>query len=416
MKQYLSTSILFILILCLFTISKVDAQDTTPTSDDLLIQAKDAAKDKTGYPKAIELLKKALVKSPDYADIRIYLGRLYTWTDKVDSARYQFNQVLARELKNSDAISANFDVEYWNDNYSRALDHANMGLLYYPDSSEFVIKKAKALSAMQDSRQALSYLKDRVQKHPEQTDVTKYYQDLKAEKTKNAIDVSYEYVYFDKRFDDPWHYAAIDYTRNTGIGSITARLNYSNRFKTNALQGEIEAYPSITKDIYAYVGLAGSADDIFPRFRFGTSLYYTLPKGFDAETGFRYLDYNPTKTYIFVLAAGKYIGNYYINLKTYLSPDVDEFSHSYTLSVKYYLSDRFNVIGAQIGTGISPDDRARNITGIGTLSSYKFGLNFSKDLVKNLTISLSGLWYYEEYFTSTWGNQISGGISLSRRF
>jgi len=164
------------------------------------------------------------------------------------------------------------------------------------------------------------------------------------------------------------------------------------------------------------VGAAVSTDDIFPRFRFGTSLYYSLPKGFDAETGFRYLDYNPTKTYIFVLAAGKYIGNYYINLKTYLSPDVDEFSHSYTLSVRYYFSDRFNLVGAQIGTGVSPDDRARNITGIGTLNSYKFGLNFSKDIVRNLTISLSGLWYYEEYFTNTWGSQVSGGISLSKRF
>ena len=185
MKQHFSIYFLLFFLFSLLTITTAGAQDTTATSDELLIQAKAAAKEKTGYPKAIELLKKALVKSPDYADIRIYLGRLYTWTDKVDSARFQFNQVLAKEPKNSDAIAANFDVEYWNDNYPRALDHANMGLLYYPDSSEFVIKKAKALSAMQDSRQALAYLKDRVQKNPGQTDVSKYYNDLKAEKTKN---------------------------------------------------------------------------------------------------------------------------------------------------------------------------------------------------------------------------------------
>ncbi|RYG10420.1 MAG: YaiO family outer membrane beta-barrel protein, partial [Chitinophagaceae bacterium] len=400
----------------LLFISFALAQETvTLTSDELFTQARSIPKDKANYPKIISILKAALEKSPDYADIRLFLGRVYTWNDNLDSARYQFNQVIAKEPKNIEAYSAIFDVEYWNDNYTRALDHANQGLLYEPNSSELLIKKAKALTALKDNRQALALLKAYSKENPSDT-VKKYYDFLRKENTKNLIDISYEYVHFDKRFDDPWHYTSLDYTRNTGVGSITGRLMYSNRFKTDGLQGEIEAYPSISKGIYAYVGAGYSQSDIFPKFRAGLSLYYTLPKSFDAETGFRYLDFNPNKTYIFVVAVGKYTGNFYFNLKSYLSPDVDIFSHSYTFSARYYFSDRYNFVGAQIGAGISPDDRARNIIGEGNLSTYKFGLNYSRDLFSNFTIALSGLWFYEEYRANLWGNQIGAGVSLIKRF
>ncbi|WP_293300602.1 YaiO family outer membrane beta-barrel protein [Pedobacter sp. UBA4863] len=417
MKKTLTRFLAITLCLQLFTTSYLVAQETTElSSDEIFTLARNIPKEKANYPQIIGLLKTALTKSPDYADIRMFLGRVYTWNDDLDSARYQFNQVLAKDAKNIEAYSAIFDLEYWNNNYWRALDHANAGLFYAPNSAELNIKKAKALNALKESRKALALLKNYNVQFPNQDSVVNYYQSLKKENLKNTVGVSYEYVYFDKRFNDPWHYTTIDYSRSTGIGSITGKLLYSNRFKTDGLQGEIEAYPSITKNIYAYMALGFSGSDIFPRFRAGASLYYTLPKSFDAETGFRYLDYNPTKTYIYVLALGKYTGNYYFNLKTYLSPDVDIFSHSFTLTARYYFSDRYNYMGAQLGTGISPDDMTRNITGLGNLHSYKFGLSYSKDLVNNLTLALSGLWYYEEYRTNTWGNQFSAGISLAKRF
>lgn len=417
MKKKLIRFFSIAFIVQLFVVSTLFAQDTTSlTSDELFTQARNIPKEKANYPKIISTLKLALEKSPDYADIRLFLGRVYTWNDNLDSARYQFNQVLSKEPTNIEAYSAIFDVEYWNENYRRALDHANQGLLYDPNSSELLIKKAKALNALKDTRQALAVLRSYNKQNPGQDTVKTYYQMLRSENAKNLIDLSYEYVYFDKRFDDPWHYTSLDYTRNTSLGSVTGRLMYSNRFREDGLQGEIEAYPSISKGIYAYVGAGYSQSDIFPRFRAGVSLYYTLPKSFDAETGFRYLDFNPSKTYIYVLALGKYTGNFYFNLKSYLSPDVDIFSHSYTFSARYYFSDRYNFIGAQIGAGISPDDRARNIMGEGNLSTYKFGVNYSRDLVKNFTIAASGLWFYEEYRTGLWGNQIGVGVSLIKRF
>ena len=60
------------------------------SSDELFQQGCTAAFDKKDYALATELSKKALIISPDYSDIRIFLGRLYTWWDKTDSATRMF--------------------------------------------------------------------------------------------------------------------------------------------------------------------------------------------------------------------------------------------------------------------------------------------------------------------------------------
>jgi hypothetical protein len=50
----------------------------TSSSDGLFQAARSAAFDQKDYPLAKRYCFKALEKSPNYADIRIYLGRLYT--------------------------------------------------------------------------------------------------------------------------------------------------------------------------------------------------------------------------------------------------------------------------------------------------------------------------------------------------
>src|SRR5690348_383736 len=66
----------FVLI---FITSHAYSQDTL-TSDGLFNAARDAAFKQDNYPKAIDYCKRGLTISPAYADINIFLGRLYTWS------------------------------------------------------------------------------------------------------------------------------------------------------------------------------------------------------------------------------------------------------------------------------------------------------------------------------------------------
>src|SRR4051812_9976538 len=107
-----------LVFLALLFCSTAFSQDST-SSDGLFQMARKAAFDDKNYPKAIELSKKALAISPNYSDIRIFLGRVYTWSNHYDSAKSAFEYVLNASPDNEDASAAYADLEYWN-NYNEA--------------------------------------------------------------------------------------------------------------------------------------------------------------------------------------------------------------------------------------------------------------------------------------------------------
>lgn len=400
----------------LFT-AYLSAQDVGKlTADEIYTQARNIPKEKNNYPKIISLLKLALEKNHDNADARLFLGRAYTWNGNLDSARFQFNQVIAKGKQRAEAYSAISDLEFWNGNASRALEHINQALLNEPNSPEFLVKKAKVLTAMNDDKQALALLKDYTSKNPGQDSVKKYYDVLKNRNTKNIISLGYEYVYFDKRFNDPWHYTTIDYTRKTSFGPVTGRLIYANRFAKEGFQGELEAYPSFSKKVNAYVGFGYAQSSIFPKFRTGASLYYNFEKGFDAEAGFRHLNFDSLDVSLAVIGIGKYVKNWYFNIQSYISVTSNVPSNSVTLNVRRYFSDRFNYVGFQIGTGISPDDRLRNIDQSANYRAYKLGLSYARDIFTNMSLATTALYYREQFLPNTWGNQLGVNVTLNKRF
>jgi YaiO family outer membrane protein len=387
-------------------------------SDELFKLARTEAFDKSNYPKAIALSKKALESSPNYADIRIFLGRLYTWTDKPDSARLEFKKVLTRDPKNEDALSAGFDVEYWEKAYSQALNIAEEGLKQYPESESFTIKKAKALNALERTREAYTVTSGYLKKNQQSKPVAELNETLKNDLRLHSIGVGYSYVYFDKRFTDPWQIASIYYGNSSKKFAYTLGINYANRFKSNGTEIEGESYPRIMKGLYAYVGAAAglSGKGLYPKYRIGVSLYKSLPKSFEAELGIRHLQFN-SSTDVFVLGMGKYLGNNFYNIRSYLTPSDGTLSASVNLIVKFILNDNRNdYFGFNLGSGASPDDRSRLLDVPNLLNSYKAGLDYSHTIKKRSIITLSGTYINEEYRTDTRGNQYNASIGFQHKF
>ena len=137
---------IFLVVFVLFSqLPAIQAQEDI-SSDELFIKARNTAFEKKNYPKAIAITKQALEKSPDYADIRIFLGRLYTWTDKVDSARVEFERVLEKNPGHEDGSLAYGSLEFWNDNSKKAKAIVNSGLEFHPKSEELLYLKARILT------------------------------------------------------------------------------------------------------------------------------------------------------------------------------------------------------------------------------------------------------------------------------
>ncbi len=391
------------------------ASSQTLSSDELLQASQAAVRQEKNYPKAISLLKQALEQSPDYADVRIFLGRVYTWNDFPDSARAQFKTVLSKDAGNLEAYSASFDLEYWNDHIPKSLEVAEAGLKIHPNAQELVVRKARALNALDRLPEALRLTANFLKQNPQSADVAAQLQSLKEDNLKNDFTYGYTFSSFDKRFEQPWHLANISYGRETALGSLNFQINYANRFNTNGLEFETAAYPGIAKGLYAYVGAAVSGSSIFSKNRLGLSLYKSLPYSFEAEGGIRYLKFSSATT-LYVVGLGRYVGSSFIGLRSYLGPDENALSKSFSLYSRFFFSDdRNDYLGISAGTGFSPDDATRGLY-TSNLKSFKTAVEYSRNVSKRLTLSASGSYINEEFRTSTFGNQFTISAGMQQRF
>jgi YaiO family outer membrane protein len=411
---------LYIFLSLLVISFKIASAQTKPSSDELFQQARKAAFDQKDYPKAISLSKQALIKSPDYSDIHVFLGRIYTWTDKLDSARAQFNMVLSKHPDNEDASFAYGSLEYWNNNSPKALQYVQDGLKYHPQSKDLLLLKAKVFNDLKRYKEANGTLDTLIKADPGNSAAHALADRVKDNASKNKIGVSYDYIYFDKQYSDPWHLASIEYVRQTGLGSVIGRVNYANRFNTGGLQYEVDAYPHISKTFYAYVS-GGYSDNVgvFPKYRSGFSLYANLPSSFEAEAGFRYL-YFSGDTWIYTASLGKYYKSFWFNFRTYLTPSNSSISQSYSLHVRYYTAGADDYLSLGIGTGISPDD-PRNIILLNNGSNYKLRSNnismaYWHSIKRFNIIFINASLDNQEYKYQTHGNQLDIGIGYQRRF
>ena len=397
----------------------IKAQD----SDELFQRARNAAFEKKDYPLAIRFSHEALVKSPGYNEIRVFLGRLYTWSAKPDSAKIHFETVLSKEQGHEDASLAYASLEYWSDNNTKALKLVNTGLESHPESEDLLLLNAKILNSQRDYVQAEKIISQFLKLHPKNTEARAMSQRIKENSSKNKIGVSYDFVHFDKQFEDPWHLTSFDYGRQTKIGLVSARINYANRFKSNGLQFELDAYPKISPTFYTYASIGYSADDIFPSYRGGFSLYANLPASFEADAGFRFLKFD-NDTWVYTFGLGKYYKSYWFNLRSYLTPSANVLSQSYSVNVRYYFGGADDYIKFGAGTGLSPDESS-NLVLIGGLTdaanSYRLksnnlNLGFVHTIKTFNIVSLNVSWLNQEFRENTFGNQSTISLNYQRRF
>ena len=389
----------------------------TLSSDEYFQEARKTAFDQKDYPAAIKLCNLALQKSPDYTDIEVFLGRLYYWNDKADSARYILAAAQQKNPDHEEAAIALTDVEYFSDNYSTALAYCE-NFLRHHTSKELMLRKAKCLSALKRYKEAYTLTDSILQTDPHNDQFRSLAMQIKDYSASNKIGVSYDYMYFDKQFSDPWHFVSLDYTRQTKAGSFTGRINYANRFTKNGVQFEADAYPRISKLFYAYANIGYSPDlPIFSKYRAGFSLFASLPKSFEADAGFRYLNFD-NDTWIYTIGAGKYYKNFWFNARTYLTPGNSRISQSYTITTRYYLKGADDYLSFYFGKGISPDEQYQSLqlNSIYKLQTTKLGAGYRFSVHKMNIFSLSGTYENVEYLPKTKGNQVDLSIGYQRRF
>lgn len=387
------------------------------SADELFANARTEAFEKKDYPKSISLAKQALEIVPNYTDISVFLGRLYTWNKDLDSARAVFEQLDKKNVQDEDYFIAYASLEYWNDNNTKAIEIIDKGLSYHPQSESLWLLKAKSYNSAKDYTAAKNAIENVLKINPKNTEANSLAVRINDLAAKNAVSITYNYSHFDKQFADDWHIVSVGYKRVTPIGSIILRANYANKFAENGAQFELEAYPRLSDMFYLYVGGAYSNDvGIFPKYRTGVSLNANLPKSFEAEIGYRQL-YFTNNIWMYTASVGKYYKNFWFNIRTYLTPDNKNISHSYAATVRYYTKSAQDYFAFQIGTGISPEESINNLlqNDVYKLKTFKIGGEYNFSIDRNL-FSVGTMYYNQEYQHHTKGNQIDITVGYTRKF
>ncbi len=368
---------------------------------------------------ARELCKQALFISPNYIDIRIFLGRLYTWDDLYDSARICFKKSIELNVNYIDAYSAWCDMELWSDNPNEALKIAKQGLIINPENDELLLKKSKALYNLKLYKEAYIEVNTILKKNKGSQEAFQLADRIKINLEKNKIFLGYDYDLFNKIFD-PWQMGTLQYSRRTElIGTVVGRINYAERFKSTGAQYEIDAYPSLSKKMYAYVSAGISNDALFPQYRWGLSLYRSLPKSFEIEAGVRYLHFS-NDTWIYTGSIGKYWKDFWFCLKPNFIPSGFGTSSSVNFITRYYLSDADNYLTLTLGTGISPDEvkiqRNDGTPNSVLLKSNRIRIGYQRALPKRFIISLGTGIAEEETSNFGYRTDYSFNIGLEKSF
>ena len=233
----------------------------------------------------------------------------------------------------------------------------------------------------------------------------------------NTISVGYEHYHFDKQFSDDWQIGSVEYKREASSGAYLGRFNYADRLGRTGWQAEVEAYPKLSRKMYAYLGAGYSSSlPVFPQWRSGGSLFFVLPKGWEAEGGVRHL-YFDQNIWIGTAGVSKYLGSWLLNLRSFIGSSAPGSNHSVFFTARHYLKNERDYLWLQLGSGISPDESRNVLIEKGAvLSSKRITAGAQLSLTQRYGLAAQLGWSHDDIGWGRKGNQIIGGLRLSYRF
>lgn len=405
---------LIILIGIILSANSVLAQDSFDP-DELLVQARDLVFDKK-YIEGRQVAFRALEKYPNYADILILVGRSYAWEGKNDSASIYLERAIVASPEYADGYVAYLDNLFWDDDLTKAdeiLSRAKSNLAS-PTPDEIIYRESRLLYYREQYNDAFDLVDPLFKKGFKTEGFLGYMKNLERYRMVNAIGATYDYDTFEGAIE-PWHtWSVYGRTRTKLTGALIARVTQSARFDDFGTLVELDAYPSIGKNGYAYLNIGGSGASFFPKFRFGASYYHNLKKAWEVDLGYRYLGFTEV-THIITGSVGKYVGNWWLNARLNVIPDPDlGASTSTQLTARYYFKTAEDFFSLQLGTGVSPDEETRDLSQL--LNSYRARIGYQQLISpKFMLFGFTG-YSRDELSTDNFRNNINFSLGFEYRF
>jgi YaiO family outer membrane protein len=152
------------------------------------------------------------------------------------------------------------------------------------------------------------------------------------------------------------------------------------------------------------------SNNLFPDFRAGLEAFASLPLSTEASAGFRYLFFSPPGNWIFTGSFGGYLSNWWFSVRSFFSPKKISYSRTVLGFCRYYYGGEDDYVELRGGSGLSPDDKARNNHVRYVLNfhhSIKIGLSLQQKLAGSIVIKAGGDFERDEIATDKFRNNLS---------
>ena len=359
-------------------------------TEDTLTEARALYKDKKPQ-QAITLLNDHLNDRPDDLDARVLLGLICSWEKRWDDGRRALAFVLKAKPDYKDAVLGLINLERWSGHALRAEEVAQSALATKPEDADYKAAIASIQTEIASARVLSSPSRPPQRESGDPTWETGIEQN--------------DIFFSDKR--SSWHETSVNLSRDFTAGWVTATFSHTTWYGQGSNLIDLQSYPSIRPGTYGFIDVAFSPDaTLYARRRLGGEIYQSLPRGFEASAGFRYMRFD-NNIVLYTASVGKWFGNYWILGRTYV--DREPYtgpSKSYQVSFRRYFTDADHFIGLRLGEGASPFEiQNANDLGIQRSSSAAFEalwkfrnqmrLRTTLSVARQTRLYIGPLWQYE---------------------
>lgn len=411
----------------LLIVSGSFAQEKKQNLDTLYYKARHLAAEKK-YNESRKLSSEILKHAPEYHDVRILIGRTYTWEKQYDSARTEIKKVLKKEPLHEDALRAIIDIELWTKHYKESLTYCDTALNTYKNDTSILYKKALSHEHLCQLNKAINTTDTLIIVDTTNIRAKEYREHLLHERRKQyPINIEHTFDYFRIPYVRRWHVTSISFfslnkCRNTIVGRINLgqMVNNERPFGTNiSKQYEIDYFPKFGSRDYMYLNFGYSPDKFFPRYRAGLEYFHLFGEKIEASAGVRYLAYynewdDLIDAVFYTGSLSWYLATYWFTLRPFIVVEDGEVSQAWFFSARRYIDTDKNFITATFGFGNSPDIPDNNIAdfSIYNLRSWNVRIDGQYEISDYILLKASLAYKYEEYATDLYRNHytITAGV------
>ncbi len=367
------------LFIFLFLISnqKISAQKID--SDSLLtVIIKDMQNEKN-YEKNIQRALIGKKIAPAYLDYYLVLGRNYDFLKNTDSARYYYKYYIEKNVANEDAFNYLINLELEDKKYKEAEIIIDQAIALHSENKGFEQKKIVLFQLQKDRKKEYEYLKNLQLKNPNDNAITQLVFQLESKLKTDRIGVNYSLTSFDRKGYGPWQLGSLQYIRERQWGSLIGRINYADRIS------------------------------------FGQN----FKNGWEGDLGIRYLKIQDgTEFKTAVVGVGKYLDSFWVNLRTFIQKENDEYYPAVTLTIRYYFDTRFDYIALTSGYGSSPEERTTlsQFKERISLNSYRMGAGYFKLFNNHYITGIQLTYNKQEYIRNATQNELELSLMLQYKF